>query len=193
MDVDNGELEIILNRCRQNDRLNQTKLFHLLERFALRICYRYVGNPDEVADVMSESFFKLFKNLESFDISRCADAGIGLKAWFKRILINTSIDHLRKQAPETEKCIKLPETEDFVAIQEDGFDRLAYKQIIESIQLLSPAYRAVFNLHVIEGMKHEEIAGLLGITVGASKSNLSKARSHLRNILRNRSNSINVA
>jgi RNA polymerase sigma factor (sigma-70 family) len=193
LDVDNGELEIILNGCRQNDRLNQTKLFHLLERFALRICYRYHGNPDEVADVMSESFFKLFSNLESFDISRCVDPGVGLKAWFKRILINTCIDHLRKQSLATEKSIRLGETEDFVAMQEDGFDRMAYKQIIESIQLLSPAYRTVFNLHVIEGMKHEEIAGLLGITVGASKSNLSKARNHLRSILLNRNKCINIA
>jgi len=66
---------------------------------------------------------------------------------------------------------------------ETGIDKLSYKEIIEAIRLLSPAYRTVFNLFVIEGMSHEEIGKHLGISVGASKSNLSKARENLRKIL----------
>ena len=69
---------------------------------------------------------------------------------------------------------------------ENGADRISYKEIISSIRSLSPSYRAVFNLYVIEGMKHEEIARLLKISVGASKSNLSKARTNLRTIIRRR-------
>jgi RNA polymerase sigma-70 factor (ECF subfamily) len=69
---------------------------------------------------------------------------------------------------------------------ETGIDMLSYKEIIEAIRLLSPAYRAVFNLFVIEGLSHEEISQTLGISVGASKSNLSKARDNLRKLLQNK-------
>lgn len=70
---------------------------------------------------------------------------------------------------------------------ENGLDLLAYKEIIEAIRMLSPAYRTVFNLFVIEGFSHEEIATSLGISIGASKSNLSKARDNLRKLLLNKS------
>jgi RNA polymerase sigma factor (sigma-70 family) len=195
LDADNGELVMILTACRQNDRLNQTRLFHLLEGFAMRVCYRYHSRNDEVSDIISESFLKLFKNLDSFDLARCKDPDSGLKAWFKRILVNTCIDHLRKNVPDKKMITMLPEKDNLVAMQEDGADRLGYKEIIESIRSLSPAYRTVFNLHVIEGITHEEIASLLGISVGASKSNLSKARDRLKNIIqeRNKCKPVNLA
>jgi RNA polymerase sigma-70 factor (ECF subfamily) len=75
------------------------------------------------------------------------------------------------------------DTENIADRQESGLDMLSYKEIIEAIRLLSPAYRTVFNLFVIEGLTHEEIASQLGISVGSSKSNLSKARENLRKIL----------
>jgi RNA polymerase sigma-70 factor (ECF subfamily) len=71
---------------------------------------------------------------------------------------------------------------------ENGVDVLAYKEIIEAIRLLSPSYRTVFNLFVIEGLSHDEISKKLGISVGASKSNLSKARDNLRKLILNKSN-----
>jgi RNA polymerase sigma factor (sigma-70 family) len=185
LDVVNGDLMNILEGCRQNDRLSQSKLFALLEPYALRICYWYHSNTDEVSDIISESFFKLFNKIGCFDITRCTEADSGLKAWFKRIIVNTCIDHLRKNMPGKNIIRELTGTEILADAAENGCDRLAYKEIIESIQQLPPSYRAVFNLYVIEGMKHEEIARLLAISVGASKSNLFKARNHLRDILKN--------
>lgn len=71
---------------------------------------------------------------------------------------------------------------------ENGVDKLAYKEIIEAVMQLSPAYKTVFNLHVIEGLTHDEIGGLLGISSGTSKSNLSKAKEHLRAIIQQKKN-----
>jgi RNA polymerase sigma-70 factor, ECF subfamily len=195
LDVESRDLVTILEACRQNDRLNQTRLFHLLKDFAMRVCYRYHSSDEEVSDIISESFFKLFKNLDSFDLTRWKDPDSGLKAWFKRILINTCVDHLRKNGTDKKLLTNLPGSKNIVEKSENGADRLGYKEIIECIQSLSPAYRMIFNLYVIEGMKHEEIAGLLGISVGASKSNLSKARDRLKTIIqeRNKCKPINLA
>ena len=132
---------------------------------------------------MNEGFIKLFKNIGQFDEGRHANIEVALKGWFKRILINTCIDHYRKNASAAHNKVLTKETENIASNTENGLDMLSYKEIIESIRHLSPAYRTVFNLFVIEGMSHDEIASQLGISIGASKSNLSKARENLRKIL----------
>jgi len=105
------------------------------------------------------------------------------KAWFKRIIINTCIDHLRKHHSMVNGHGYTTDTESVVDTQETAIDKLSYEEIIEAIKQLTPVYRTVFNLFAIEGMTHEEIAGQLGISIGSSKSNLSKARENLRKIL----------
>src|ERR1017187_9863586 len=114
---------------------------------------------------------------------RCDDMLVALKGWFKKILINTCIDHYRKNSAHRKIKFISKETEDVVDYSSNGFDKLSYKEIIGVIRELSPAYRTVFNLFVIEGLTHEEIGDHLGISIGASKSNLSKARENLRKIL----------
>ncbi len=149
----------------------------------MKICYRYQNHAEEVEEIMNEGFLKLFKNIHQFDEARHADINVALKGWFKRILINTCIDHYRKNATYLNGKPVSEETENIADRTETGADKLSYKDIVEAIRELSPAYRTVFNLFVIEGLKHEEIAGQLNISVGASKSNLSKARENLRKIL----------
>ena len=125
---------------------------------------------------MNEGFIKLFKNIHQFEESRHADVLASLKGWFKRILVNTCIDHYRKNASYINGQMLSEDAENIADKQETGIDILSYKEIIEAIRQLSPAYRTVFNLFVIEGLTHEEIAEHLGISIGSSKSNLSKAR-----------------
>ncbi|MBS1973766.1 MAG: sigma-70 family RNA polymerase sigma factor, partial [Bacteroidetes bacterium] len=149
----------------------------------MRVCYRYQDHAEEAEEIANEGFIKLFKNIGQFDEARHANIEIALKGWFKRILINTCIDHYRKNASKTANKILTKETENIASREENGLDVLSYKEIILAIRQLSPAYRTVFNLFVIEGMSHDEIAKQLGISVGASKSNLSKARENLRKIL----------
>jgi RNA polymerase sigma-70 factor (ECF subfamily) len=138
---------------------------------------------EECEEIVNEGFVKLFKNIHQFDETRQEDTLLSLKGWFKRILINTCIDHYRKTNSSVNGHVLTHESETIADQGETGIDMLSYKEIIESIRMLSPAYRAVFNLFVIEGLSHEEISQTLGISVGASKSNLSKARDNLRKLL----------
>jgi RNA polymerase sigma factor (sigma-70 family) len=178
-----SQISAIIAGCRINDRVSQRELYELLKDYALKICYRYQDHNEEAEEIMNEGFIKLFKNIGQFDEARHANVEIALKGWFKRILINTCIDHYRKNASRLGSRVLTKETENIAGHAENGLDVMSYKEIIEAIRHLSNAYRTVFNLFVIEGMSHDEIAAQLGISVGASKSNLSKARENLRKIL----------
>lgn len=149
----------------------------------MKICFRYTNHQHEAEELTNESFVKLFKNIQSFDASRQSNPEALFKAWFKRIIINTCIDYLRKHHSLVNGHPLSADNEKLADPQETGIDKLAYEEIIEAIRHLSPVYRTVFNLFVIEGMTHEEIATQLNISVGASKSNLSKARNNLRKII----------
>ena len=183
---DNQKISAILDGCRRNDRNSQKELYYLLRGFAMKICYRYTNTQEESEEIMNEGFVKLFKNIHQFDETRQEDTLLSLKGWFKRILVNTCIDHYRKTNASVNGHLLTHESEEIPDKSETGIDVLSYKEIMEAIRLLSPGYRAVFNLFVIEGMSHEEIAKILGISVGASKSNLSKARDNLRKLLQNK-------
>jgi RNA polymerase sigma factor (sigma-70 family) len=181
--VGNTQILALIDGCRKNDRACQKELYYLLKDYAMKICYRYQNHLEQVEEIMNEGFIKLFKNIHQFEESRHTDVLASMKGWFKRILINTSIDHYRKNASYINGQMLSEDSENIADKQENGLDILSYKEIIEAIRLLSPAYRTVFNLFVIEGLTHEEIARHLGISVGSSKSNLSKARENLRKIL----------
>jgi RNA polymerase sigma-70 factor (ECF subfamily) len=118
---------------------------------------------------------KVFLNIKQFDLSRA------FKPWLRRIMVNTAINHYRQkqrdlQAEELSRAQQKSE-------QENILSGISYQEIIGMLQKLPPSYRTVFNLYAIEGYKHEEIAKMLGITVGTSKSNLFKAKEALKNIL----------
>lgn len=185
--TENAKIAALLNGCRNNDRNSQKELYYILRGFAMKICYRYTNHNEESEEIMNEAFVKLYKKLDQFDEFRQEDSLLSLKGWFKRILINTCIDHYRKNRSSVHGHILDAESDKLPDHGENGIDILTYKEIIHAIKLLSPAYRTVFNLFVIEGLSHEEISKKLGISVGASKSNLSKARDNLRKLLLNKS------
>ncbi len=118
---------------------------------------------------------KIFSNLKSFDLKK------PFKPWFRKILINTCINNLRKKKIVFTGAI---EEVNIPSNQADILSSISYDEILEMIRKLSPAYRTVFNLYVIEGYKHEEIAEMLAISIGTSKSNLSKAKKQMQIILR---------
>ncbi|NCI46923.1 RNA polymerase sigma factor [Sediminibacterium soli] len=169
--------------CCRNDRNSQRDLYHGLYGYAMKICFRYVNKPEEAEELVSESFVKLFRNIGQFDGNRVGDTEALLKGWFKRIVVNTSIDYLRRTQLKTVNHEISDDDGTFVDAQENGMDKISYDEIIGAIRKLTPVYRTVFNLFVIEGFSHEEIAAQLGISVGASKSNLSKARNNLRKMI----------
>jgi RNA polymerase sigma-70 factor (ECF subfamily) len=185
---ENAKITELLNGCRNNERNSQKELYYLLRGFAMKICHRYSNKPEESEEIMNESFVKVYKNIHLFDEKRQEDMLLSLKGWFKRILINTCIDHYRKNSSAINGHTLSDESEKLEDHSATGIDVLSYKEIIDAIKMLSPGYRTVFNLFVIEGLSHEEIANKLGISVGASKSNLSKARDNLRKLLLNKTN-----
>ncbi len=168
-------LEDMLTGCRKNDRSSQKLLYEEFYGYALSITLRYADNRDEASVILNDGFMKIFTSIKQFDLSR------PFKPWLRKIIVNTAINHYRQkqrdaQTEELDHASRESETENIIA-------GISYQEIITMLQKLPPAYRTVFNLHVIEGYRHEEIAKMLSITVGTSKSNLSKAKEHLKKIL----------
>lgn len=166
------KLQTLISGCMRHDRSSQKQLYKLFYGYAMSICLRYTADRDEAAEVMNQGFFKVFKHLGKYDNSR------PFKIWLGRIMTNTAIDHYRinARAGYTEDLEKAYEVSDNILPDR----RLNYNDLLSMIQRLPQSYRTVFNLFAIEGYTHEEIAGMLQISEGASKSNLHKARQKLK-------------
>ena len=165
----------LIKGCRKNDRVSQKLLYQHYYAYGRSISILYVKNRDEAADILNETFMKVFLNIKKFDVN------MPFKSWFRKIVVNNSINHIRRNK-RIFSGLSTDEAREF-PIEETISSSIHYQEVVEMIQELPPAYRTIFNLHVIEGYKHEEIAELLGISVGASKSNLFKAKNKLRKIL----------
>jgi len=140
--------------------------------YAMSICLRYSRDREEAVEIVNDGFVKVFSNLNKYRDHT------SFKAWLRRVLINAAIDYYRRNEKHYRNVdISYAKYE---YITEDVISKISEKEIIGLIQELPPSYRVVFNLFVIEGFNHQEIAAKLGISVGTSKSNLSMARSKLK-------------
>ena len=148
----------------------------LYERFAGKlfvVCKRYVRDPDEAEDVLQDAFVKIYRHLDQFRFE-CP-----LEAWLKRIVINTALKYLRKEKP-WENTVDVQELAPLLPQADESLPALNYQYLLRLIQELPPGCRTVFNLYAIEGYNHPEIAELLGIAEGTSKSQYSRARTLLQ-------------
>jgi RNA polymerase sigma factor (sigma-70 family) len=169
------ELHQLINGCLKQDRKSQKMLYKSFYGFSMAICLRYTGNRDEAAEVMNQGFFKVFINIERYDVNR------PFKAWLGKIMMNVSIDYYRAN-------LKMAYTEDIEMAENIGDDSMAeknlnYDDLLAMVQQLPQAYRTVFNLFAIDGYSHDEIAAMLNINAGTSKSNLHKARYKLKQMI----------
>ena len=142
----------------------------------MKVVFRYIYRYEKAVDVVTDGFVKLFRSFERFELAEELDNEKILMGWLKKVMVNTAIDELRKgnMIPEIGGIPDhLWEVE---ANSHDAYQQLLYKDLIIIIKELPPAYRVVFNLYVIDGYTHSEIADILKIPVGTSKSNLSRAR-----------------
>jgi len=171
--------------CMVNDAKCQKIFYDRYLPYALRVSYRYVHSFENAAHAANDAFVKIFKNFTKFEIRDYDHIESMLMGWIRRIVINASIDYMsRENLVASNGNGYLPETAwEKKGIRNSGENQLLYKELIALIRKLSPAYRAVFNLHVIDGYSHQEISEMLGISVGTSKSNLSKARAFLQKYL----------
>lgn len=169
---ENSSFYSLINACRKGDRTAQDTLYAEFYNYAMGIALRYSRDREEAIEIVNDAFFKIFTNLDKYT------QGLSFKGWLRRIVINAAIDYYRRNEKHYHGVdISYAKQEH---ITEDVLDEISEKEIIALIQALPPSYRMVFNLHVIEGYKHEEIAQKLNISVGTSKSNLSIARTKLQ-------------
>ncbi|HZH36287.1 MAG TPA: RNA polymerase sigma factor [Flavisolibacter sp.] len=165
----------LLEGCMKGNRKMQRELY---DRFAPKmygVCLRYASNAEEAEDILQEGFIKVFRKMDSY-------RGDGsFEGWIRRIFVNTAIEYYRK------KTYLQPITEHEENTVEGKYlsvlDNLAEKDIINLVQQLSPGYRTVFNMYVVEGYTHKQIADLLGISEGTSKSQLSRAKQILQDMV----------
>lgn len=144
--------------------------------YGMSITLRYADSRGQAAEILNDAFMKVFTNIEQYDSTR------PFKPWLRRIIVNTAINHYHKHQKDRQ-LVDLELAENEVSTKENVLSGISYDEIIDMVQQLSPAYRTVFNLYVIEGFKHKEIADMLNIAVGTSKSNLSKAKKNLQSIV----------
>jgi RNA polymerase sigma-70 factor (ECF subfamily) len=174
------ELQKIIEGCVKNKRKYQKKLFDLYYGKMLGVCLRYAKNPDEAKDMVQNGFIKVFDKLEVYNFTG------SLEGWIRRIMVNTAIDQIRKNKRDPfqlNEKIQIKNLEDdipFEAQEADAEIKIKAELAIKAISELPPGYRTVFNLFVIEGYTHKEIADYLHISEGTSKSNLAKAKQKLR-------------
>jgi len=159
----------LLKEAKQGSSAAQKCLFEDWGKKMLVVCLRYLKNEQDAEEAMLDGFYKFFKNLQGFVYS--SDAA--LYNWLKKIMVNECLMQLRKKNVFT--IVTEAAAED-IALEEDALDNLSAKEILSLIVQLPVGYRTVFNLYIMEGMEHQEIAGLLGIAEGTSKSQLSKAK-----------------
>ncbi len=189
--VENKEhLKELISGCIKNDRRSQEELFKLFYGKMLGVCMRYARDRDTAEEMLQEGFIKIFDKLEAFDYKG------SFEGWMRRIVSNTAIDNIRKAKKnplltDNDEDFKLGGLDPMVEAEEIEFVGLKAELALEAIQDLSPAYRAVFNLYVMEEYTHKEIAEILGISEGTSKSNLSKAKMNLQRILKEKFMKIN--
>ena len=176
----------IIEGCKKQDARSQKMLYERFYGYALKIAFRYVYRYDVAVNVTNDGFVKVFRHIERFCYEEEAYPERLLMAWMKRIVINTSIDELRRNNM-TPEIGGIPE---HVWEEPDNSQKadqlLLYKELISYVKSLPPMYRIVFNMFVIDGCTHFEIADFLGISVGTSKSNLSRARGILQKIIKER-------
>ncbi len=150
----------------------QEKLYRMFASKMFGVCLRYSKDTTEAEDNLQEGFIKVFSNIKSFRHEG------SFEGWMRRIMVNVSLEKFRKQqVMYPVEDISIYEGQH---LSNDILSDISARELIELIQELTPRYRMVFNLYVMEGLSHDEISKELGISVGTSKSNLARARNILK-------------
>lgn len=170
------DLPGIIAACRANDPRAQRTLFKQFFGYAKSICLRYTSSVEEAEDVLNEGFLKVFQHLDQFDTNQ------PFKAWLRTILVNTAISHYRKNQRH-DATIGLESGED-VPFDDNIVDRMAAEDILALVQQLSPTYRTVFMMHVVDGYSLREIADQLAHNEATVRSNFARARQKLQQMIR---------
>lgn len=166
----------IIQGCIKNDRHAQELLYKRFYSAMASICLRYTRNQEDAIEALHNGFLKVYKNIHLYNLHKAS-----LYTWIRGIIINAAIDFLRRKEKFTWKAGS-DQTEE-IAIDAEVIQRLSVQELLQLIQQLPAATKAVFNLYVVEGYNHREIGELLNISEGTSKWHLSDARKRLQQLL----------
>jgi RNA polymerase sigma factor (sigma-70 family) len=169
-----SEAELITG-CKEGVSKYEELLYKSYASSLFPICLRYASNYHEAEDVLQESFMRIFRAIKSF-------RGDGsFEGWMKRIVVNTSIEWYKKNLAQ-HRSLEL-EAAEYENVHDDVWQQIEARELLNFIQKLAPGYRTIFNLYVIEGYTHKEIATLLGISEGTSKSQFARSRVILQRMI----------
>lgn len=176
--ADKQNIQLLIDHCKADRPEAQRALYQVFAAKMFAICLRYAKDRMSAEDVLQSGFVKIFRHIKTFKQQG------SLEGWMRKIMVNTAIEHYRKAA-KMHRVVEIPEDMK-EAVQHNILDELQLRDLLLLISKLPDGYRLVFNMYVIEGFSHKEIAGKLGITEGGSKSQLSRAREILRVALKKR-------
>ncbi len=165
----------LLDGCRRGDAASQKEVYARYYGYGMNITLRYGRTREEAVEVLNDGFLKIFRHMDRYN------PAFPFLSWFRRIMVNTAIDHFRSTRKEMDMLELLEEGLGDQAVEMPLLE--APSDLLPILQQLTPGYRMVFNLYVMEEYTHEEIGEMLGITTSASRSNLTRAKQRLRELI----------
>jgi len=169
--------EQLVKKCLEKDTLAQKHLFDVYSKKMMGVCLRYAKDSDEAQDVLQIGFIKVFEKLDTYKREG------SLEGWIRKIIVNTALDIIRKNKKFMNDVEMEKVDYQLQNYNEDAVDVLSVQDLLSVIQKMPTGFKTVFNMYVIEGYSHQEIADELNISVNTSKSQLSRARAHLQKVL----------
>jgi RNA polymerase sigma-70 factor, ECF subfamily len=180
------DLQDIINGCLLGNSLSQKALYRHFYRYAMNVCNRYAHSEIEAEEMLNDAFLRIFAKIDNYD------SALPFPAWLHTIVVRSAINYLKKyQNKPLTSDIDVELAQHTAVLTENILAELSAAELVTLIQRLPPSYRAAFNLAVVEGYSHLEIAAMLGISEGTSRSNLKVARQKLQ-IMVSLSNKIRI-
>ncbi|MEQ1744455.1 MAG: RNA polymerase sigma factor [Saprospiraceae bacterium] len=173
--MNNDGLKHLLTGCLNNDRRSQGALYERFYSYALSVALPYCAHEEEAREVVNDAFLKVFTGIGRYD------PAFAFATWLRTIVVRTAINRYKSRQNEL-VLYDLTEGLD-IPMEDDFLSKMAVEDLLRLVQKLPPAYRMTLNLFALEGFSHAEISEMLGISVGASKSNLSRAKAKLKQML----------
>jgi RNA polymerase sigma factor (sigma-70 family) len=173
---DEKEIQNIIEGCKRGDRRAQEQLYRNYYKAMMNLCLRYTKNETDALDVLNTGFYKVYKSISTFDAAKAS-----LYTWIRRIVINSCLDFIKSKQTlsgtgELEQAVD-------IHVPPVAISNMSASAILKLVRALPPATQAVFNLYVMEGYSHAEIATLTGTSEGTSKWHLSEARKKLQKMI----------
>lgn len=166
----------VVEACKQENRDAQKQLYEFFYGEMMAVCLRYTHDRGEAAEILNDGFLKVFTRLDNYSQRH------SLRGWIYRIMINTAIDHYRRNRKHHH--VLDIEHARYTSLDNQIVSELSRGDLLRFVQQLPDSYRVVFNLYVIEGFAHQEIAQRLNITEGTSRSHLAKGRHKLQQMVK---------